>query len=181
MYGPRGPTYVHHGDVNINVDRSNNVYRGNNGVSTNDVKRNPKQQPSVNGGNKQTGTGQNVDKGQATTGGSGINKGGQNANKGGQTPSNANKNNIATDKQGNVYKQNNQGSWDQRSNSGWQQNNNTNTQQQLNQQQQQRQQAEQRNNSYNQMNQGGNMGGGYKGGNGGGGAKPAGGGGGPRR
>ncbi|MBL7875686.1 MAG: hypothetical protein JNL53_08475, partial [Cyclobacteriaceae bacterium] len=36
MYGGRGPTYIN-GDVNINVDRSNNIYNRRNDVSTRDV------------------------------------------------------------------------------------------------------------------------------------------------
>lgn len=38
MYGRRGPTYIG-GDVNINIDNSNNIYNRRNGVSTNDIKR----------------------------------------------------------------------------------------------------------------------------------------------
>lgn len=37
MYGPHGPTYIHN-DVNINVDRSNNIYNNRKGATTNDVK-----------------------------------------------------------------------------------------------------------------------------------------------
>jgi len=187
-YGPRGPTYVHNGDININVDRSNNVYRGQNGVSTNDVKRGnqAKQQPAggANAGNK-AGAGAGASAKQQPAGGANAaNKAGGGASAkqqpaGGAGQVSNNKNNVATDKQGNVYRQNDQGNWDQRTNSGWQQNNNANTQQQLNRDQQQRQQAQQRNNGYNQMNHGGNMGGGSRPA-GGGGARPGGGGGGRR-
>src|SRR5215475_6746339 len=36
MYGGRGPVYIG-GDVNINIDNSNNIYNRQNGVSTNDI------------------------------------------------------------------------------------------------------------------------------------------------
>ncbi|ULQ52002.1 hypothetical protein [Flavihumibacter fluvii] len=38
MYGGRGPVYVG-GDVNININNSNNIYNKRKGVSTNDIKR----------------------------------------------------------------------------------------------------------------------------------------------
>lgn len=38
MYGGRGPTYIG-GDVNININHSNNIYSRSNGVNTNDIKR----------------------------------------------------------------------------------------------------------------------------------------------
>lgn len=46
MYGHHGPTYIHN-DVDINVDRSNNIYNNRNGVNTNDVKRGDYNKPST--------------------------------------------------------------------------------------------------------------------------------------
>src|SRR5688572_9030911 len=51
MYGGRGPTYIHNGDINI--DRSNNVYNRRNDVSTSDVKRG--QNPSASTRDQRTG------------------------------------------------------------------------------------------------------------------------------
>ncbi len=38
MYGGRGPVYIG-GDVNINIDRSRNIYAGRRGISSNDIQR----------------------------------------------------------------------------------------------------------------------------------------------
>jgi len=61
-YGHHGGGYYgnrvnHHGNTNINIDRSNNIYRGNNGVSTRDVKR-PSQQPGGGRGGDRPSAGQ---------------------------------------------------------------------------------------------------------------------------
>ena len=163
MYGQRPPAYVDHRNSNINSDRSNNVYRGNNGVSTNDVKR-PSQQPS--NGNRGGNSASQLPAGSSGRNPSAVqqpaNSSGRNPNAS-QQPAN-NRNNVMTDKQGNVYRQNDKGGYDQRSSNGWQQNNNANTQQQLNRDMQNRQQSQQLNNNFNQTNRGSNMGGARSGG-----------------
>ena len=146
MYG-RGPTYIN-GDVNINVDRSNNVYGNRNGVSTNDIKRGSTQQNQLsantaNKGTKQSSTNPNSKTGQPSN----------------MAKTQPNKNNVVTDKQGNVYQRSDQGNWQQRSGNSWQPSNNSSPAQ-LDKQMDQRQRGQERNTSYNQTNRGGNLGGG---------------------
>lgn len=141
MYG-RGPTYIN-GDVNINRDRTNNIYNHRDGVSTNDVKRG-QNTPSTR---DNRGTGQ------------------QGRNNASTQPS---KNNVYSDKSGNVYQQNDKGNWQQRDNNQWKDANRNNTNQ-LDQSSRQRDRSSQGNNSFQQTNRGGNMGGGFSRGGGGGG------------
>jgi hypothetical protein len=82
MYGGRGPVYIG-GDVNINIDNSNNIYANRKGISSTDIKRNANDR----GGN--------------------IQQGG---------PGN---NNVLLDKQGNVYRPNQSGNWQQLDNKEW--------------------------------------------------------------
>ncbi len=141
MYGGRGPTYIN-GDVNINVDRSNNIYNKRNDVSTRDVKRG--QSPSTNdikrGQNRQQGVSQQP-----------VNAGPRN-------------NNVYSDRNGNVYQRNDNGSWNQRNGNNW---NQASQPQQLNRDYQNRERSAQQNSNFNSMNRGGNMGGSYGGGSGG--------------
>ena len=132
-------TINHYGDVNINVDRSNNIYNNRKDVSTRDVQRrnnattNDRTSPRTSDAN------------------AGRNKAGQQP--AGQRP----QNNVATDKQGNVYQRGNDGNWQQRNNNQWE-NSNRNTQ--MDRQQQQRDRGNTRQSSFNQSNRGGGMGGG---------------------
>ncbi len=141
MYGGRGPTYIN-GDVNINVDRSNNIYNKRNGVSTNDIKRG--QNPPVSTRDLQRG---------------------QNRQQPGisQQPVNAGpRNNVYSDRNGNVYQRNDNGNWNQRNGNQW---NQTQQSQQMNRDYQNRERSAQQNSNFNSMNRGGNVGGSYGGGN----------------
>ncbi|HEU5292467.1 MAG TPA: hypothetical protein VFU05_17590, partial [Cyclobacteriaceae bacterium] len=152
MYGGRGPTYIN-GDVNINVDRSNNIYNRRNDVSTRDVQRG--QNPSVSTRDQQRG--QNRQQPAVS-----------------QQPNNAGprkNNNVYSDRNGNVYQRNDNGNWNQRDGNQWKQ---AEQSQQLNRDHQNRQRSAQQNSNFNNMNRGGNMGGSYRGG---GGARMGGGGG----
>jgi hypothetical protein len=157
MYGGRGPTFINNGDININTDRSNNIYNRQNGVSTRDVQRS--QNPSVStrdqnrGQNRQAGVSQ------------------QPANNAGPRRNN----NVYSDKSGNVYQRNNDGNWNQRQGNEWKQ---TQQSDRMNRDHENRQRSAQQNSNFNNMNRGGNMGGSYRGG---GGARMGGGGGGRRR
>jgi hypothetical protein len=140
MYGGRGPIYIN-GDVNINGDRSNNIYNKRNGVSTNDVKRN--QNPSVSTRDQQRGQGRQQP---------GVS----------QQPVNAGpRNNVYSDRNGNVYQRNENGNWNQRNGNNWSE---TTQSQQLNRDHQNRERSAQQNSHFNSMNRGGNMGGGFGGG-----------------
>jgi hypothetical protein len=142
MYGGRGPTQInHYGDINI--DRSNNIYNNRNGVNTNDVKRGQN-----NGGNRPSTMDQN--KSRAST----------NQNIAGP------KNNVYSGKDGSVHQRNDNGSWDQRNGNQWQQNKSTQPSN-MDRDYQNRQRSTQQNSNFNQMNRGGNMGGGMRGGGGG--------------
>lgn len=121
MYGGRGPVYIN-GDVNINVDRSRNLYNKQNGVSTADVKRNPSNNASAK--NKMN-------------------------NKANQQPANMKKNNVVSDRQGNVYQQDKKGNWQQRDGNTWKPAPSTSTND-LNKQMQNRQKSTNMNKSYNQ-------------------------------
>lgn len=145
----RGNTYINTGDININRGNSNNIYRGRDGVSTNDQRRpsqgaRPSQQPA------------------------GARPGQQPAGaRPGQQPANTqNRNNVVADRQGNVYQRDANNNWSERSGNQWQPSSSANTQD-LNRQMQSRERAQTRNTSYNQMNRGGNMGGGARAGGGG--------------
>lgn len=122
MYGGRGPTYIG-GDVNINIDNSNNIYNRRNGVSTNNVKRS------------------NITQAKPAT--SNI------------------KNNTVTDKQGNVFRKNQQGNWQQRDGSTWKPASN-NAANDMNKQMQNRERSQNLNNNFNQSNRLGNPGAGAK-------------------
>jgi hypothetical protein len=168
MYGGRGPVYIHN-DNDINIDRSNNIYNKRNDVTTNDVRR--------GNGNPSASTRDQ------TRGGAGSQKptqqpAGQRPSAGQQPAQGNRKNDVYSDKNGNVYQRDNNGDWNQRNGDQWQK---TQQSSQMNRDYENRQRSEQRNSGYQQMNQGGNMGGSYRGSGGGGGARPAGGGGGGRR
>lgn len=144
MYGGRGPTYIN-GDVNINVDRSNNIYNRRNDVSTRDVQRGQNSSVSTRDQSR-----------------------GQNRQQPGvsQQPSNAGSrknNNVYSDRNGNVYQRNDNGNWNQRDGNQWKQ---TQQPSQMDRDHQNRQRSAQQNSSFNNMNQGGNMGGSYRGGGG---------------
>ncbi|MDL5048711.1 hypothetical protein QQ054_22115 [Oscillatoria amoena NRMC-F 0135] len=151
MYGGRGPTYIN-GDVNINIDRSNNIYNNRNDVSTRDVQRGQgNRQPSVSTRDQQRPqTGQRPSQQPAV----------------GQQPSNTGprrNNDVYSDRNGNVYQRDNSGNWNQRSGNEWQKSQNN----QMNRDYQNRQRSAQQNSNFNSMNRGGNMGGAYRGGGGG--------------
>jgi hypothetical protein len=149
MYGGRGPTYIN-GDVNINVDRSNNIYNRRNDVSTNDVRRGQGSQSKAGVSTNDRTRGQNQQP------------------QAGQQPSNAGPrrdNNVYSDKNGNVYQRNNDGNWNQRNGNEW---NKTQQNDRMNRDYQNRQRSAQQNSNFNNMNRGGNMGGGMRGGGGGG-------------
>jgi len=151
IYGGRGPTYIN-GDVNINVDRSNNIYNKRNGVSTNDVKRNQgnrtpgNRNPSVSTNDRRTPQNRPQTSQQPT-----------------RNAAERKHADIYSDKQGNVYQRNDNGSWNQRDGNQWKQ---TQQSQQMNRDHQNRQRSAQQNSSFNNMNRGGNMGGSYRGGGG---------------
>ncbi len=152
MYGGRGPTYIHN-DVDINVDRSNNIYNKRNDVSTRDVQR-----------------------GQ----GAGSNRGPSASTRDQQRPSqqpgvsqqpaggNRGRGDVYSDRSGNVYQRNDNGNWSQRQGNQWQ---NTPQTSQMDRDYQNRQRSAQQNSNFQQMNRGGNMGGGMRGGGGGGGRR----------
>ena len=156
-YGRGGNTIINTGDININRDRSNNIYNNRNDVSTRDVNR-----------------GNTTSKNKAAPRTSDI----QNANRNKPTQQPAtreaqrNPNNVLTDKQGNVYQKKDDGNWQQRSNNQWQ--NADRSQPNINQmdrQQQMRDRGNTRESNFNNTNRGGNMGGNYN--KAGGGARPA--------
>lgn len=146
MYGGRGPTYIN-GDVNINVDRSNNIYNKRNDVSTRDVQRS-QNKPGVSTNDKNRG--QNRQPGVSQ----------QPANNAGSQRNN----NVYSDKSGNVYQRNDNGNWNQRDGNQWKQ---TQQNDKMNRDYQNRQRSTQQNSNFNNMNRGGNMGGGMRGGGGG--------------
>jgi len=159
MYGGRGPTFIN-GDININTDRSNNIYNKRNDVSTRDVQRG--QNPSASTRDQQRGQNPSVSTRDQQRG--------QNKQQPGvsQQPSNSGQrknNNVYSDKQGNVYQRNDNGNWNQRDGDKW---NQTQQSQQMNRDYQNRQRSTQQNSNFNNMNRGGNMGGSYRGGGGGG-------------
>lgn len=144
MYGGRGPTYIN-GDVNINVDRSNNIYNRRNDVSTRDVNRS--QNPSVSTRDAQRGQNKQPSASQ------------QPANNAGPRRNN----DVYSDKSGNVYQRNNDGNWNQRQGNEWKQ---TQQNDRMNRDHENRQRSAQQNSNFNNMNRGGNMGGNYRGGGG---------------
>lgn len=147
MYGGRGPTFINNGDININTDRSNNIYNKRNDVSTRDVQRG--QNPSASTRDQQRGQNR------------------QQQPQVGQQPSNAGprrNNDVYSDRNGNVYQRNDNGNWNQRDGNQWKQ---AEQSQQLNRDHQNRQRSAQQNSNFNNMNRGGNMGGSYRGGGGG--------------
>jgi hypothetical protein len=143
MYGGRGPTYIHNGDINI--DRSNNLYNQRNGVNTRDVQR----------GN------------QARTQPSTRDQQNRNQPQTQQRPS-TQRGDVYSDKNGNVYQRNDNGNWNQRQGDQWKQ---TQQSSQMDRDYQNRQRSEQRNTGYQQMNRGGNLGGGMNRPTGGGGRR----------
>jgi len=144
MYGGRGPTYIHNGDININRDRSNNIYNRRNDVSTRDVNRDSNR-PSTMDKNRQPS--------QRPATQPGVSQG----------PVNRKNNDVYSGKDGNVYKRNESGNWDQRSGNGWKQ---TQQPSSIDRDYQNRQRSSQQNSNFQQMNRGGNMGGSYRGGGG---------------
>ena len=151
MYGARGPVYVNN-SKNININNSNNIYNKQNGVNTNDVKR-----------------GQNTNRGSASTMDQKNRAQAQPTDKAGM----GGKNNVYAGKDGNVYQQNDKGGMNQRSGNDWK---STQQPSNMNKDVQNRERSQQKNSGYDQMNRGGNMGGGRAGG-----ATPRGGSGGGRR
>jgi len=144
MYGGRGPTYIHNsGDINI--DRSNNIYNNRNDVSTRDVQRG---QGDRGGASASTRPAQQPGGGQP-----GVS----------QQPAGG-RNNVYSDKSGNVYQRNENGNWQQRQGNQWQQSPQTS---QMDRDYQNRQRSQQQNSGFQQMNRGGNLGGGMRGGGGG--------------
>ncbi len=150
-YYGRGNTINHYGDVNINVDRSNNIYNNRKDVSTRDVQR---------GNTGNTGAAGTRD----------VKNGGQ--NKPAQQPGiskTRESNNVYADKTGNVYQKNNDGNWQERNNNQWQNaDRNKSSVNQMDKQQQMRERGNTRQNNFDNSNRGGNMGGNYNRG----GAKP---------
>lgn len=142
MYGGRGPTYIHN-DININADRSNNIYNRRNDVSTKDINR------GQGAGNRPT-TGTRDQQRPAQPGVS-------------QQPAGGNRDNVYSDRNGNVYQRNDKGDWSQRQGNQWQ---NTPQSSQMDRDYQNRQRSAQQNSSFQQMNRGGNMGAGSRGGGG---------------
>lgn len=165
MYGGRGPTYIN-GDVNINVDRSNNIYNRRNDVNTNDVRR------SQNAGNPSVST---RDQNRQPSISTRDNKANQNRPQAGQQPAAGPRrdSDVYSDRNGNVYQRENNGNWSQRDGNQWKQ---TQQNSQMNRDYENRQRSAQQNSSFNNMNRGGNVGGSYRGG-----AATRGGGGGRRR
>jgi len=144
MYGPRGPVFINNGDINI--DRSNNIYNNRDHVSTRDVQR-----------------GQN-NRGDKPTAGTRPSNMDQNKSRNSVNPNIAGpRNNVYSGKDGSVHQRNDNGSWDQRNGNQWQQNNSSG----MDRDYQNRQRSTQNNSNFNQMNRGGNMGGGMRGGGGG--------------
>ncbi len=142
MYGGRGPTYIHN-DIDINADRSNNIYNRRNDVSTKDINR------GQGAGNRPTaGT-----RDQQRPSQPGVS----------QQPAGGNRDNVYSDRNGNVYQRNDKGDWSQRQGNQWQ---NTPQSSQMDRDYQNRQRSAQQNSSFQQMNRGGNMGAGSRGGGG---------------
>lgn len=138
-YYGRGPVNIN-GDVNINVDRSNNIYNNRKDVSTRDV---PRGNPSnSNKARPRTSDANSAAKNQPANQPAGSRAG----------------NNMYSGKDGNVYQKKENGNWQQRGNSGWQ-DTNRDMQPSLDQQQQSRDRGQTRDNNFNQSNRGGNMGG----------------------
>lgn len=141
-------TINHYGDVNINVDRSNNIYNNRKDVSTRDVPRGDR--GSVE--KKQTAAtrdAQNRAPGNVSQ---------QPANR----PQTRENNNVYTDKNGNVYQQNKDGNWQQRDNNQWRNTDRSNPNvNQMDRQQQMRDRSYQQQGNFNNNNRGGNMGGNY--------------------
>lgn len=144
MYGGRGPTYIN-GDVNINVDRSNNIYNRRNDVSTRDVQR--RQNPSVSTRDQKANRPSS-----GTLDQRGNNQAGPRRN-----------NDVYSDRNGNVYQRDNTGNWNQREGNQWKQADKAGN---MNRDYQNRQRSAQQNSNFQQMNRGGNMGGNYRGGGG---------------
>ncbi len=146
MYGGRGPTYIHNGDINI--DRSNNIYNQRKDVSTSDVRRGQDagRSPSASTSDRQR------------------QSQGQQPGARQQPAGNRGRNDVYSDKSGNVYQRGNDGNWQQRQGNQWQQTPQT---QQMGRDYDSRQRSAQQNSSFQQMNRGGNLGGGMRGGGGG--------------
>jgi hypothetical protein len=262
-YGYHGGGYYghhasHYGNTNINVNRNNNIYRGNNGVSTRDIQRGnsatqqparggdrngggrgsqpgasqqpaggggrgsqpgASQQPAGGGRGSQPGASQQPaggDRGgagasQQPAGGGGDRGGagpsqqpaGGGGDRGGAGPSqqpaggggklsqqagatqqpSMRDNNVKADRDGNVYRQNNDGSMQQRNNNQWQNSDRSNKN--VNQSYQNSDRGQTRNNNFNSQGGGsrysGGGGGGSRGGGGGGSRGGGGRGGGGRR
>lgn len=152
MYGGRGPTYIN-GDVNINVDRSNNIYNRRNDVNTNDVRR---------GQNASNPSASTRDQNRQPSAATRDNKANQNRPQTSQQPAGPRKNSdVYADRNGNVYQRDNSGTWNQREGNQWKQ---TQQNSQMNRDYENRQRSAQQNSNFQNMNRGGNMGGSYRGG-----------------
>ncbi|HEX5168926.1 MAG TPA: hypothetical protein VFW11_07115 [Cyclobacteriaceae bacterium] len=163
MYGGRGPTYIN-GDVNINIDRSNNIYNNRKDVTTRDVKRGQANQPGVSTRDQ---TRQGTQPGVSTRD---QTKNQTRQPSASQQPAAANRNkgDVYSDRNGNVYQRNNDGNWSQRDGNQWKQ---TQQSSQMNRDYENRQRSTQQNSNFQQMNRGGNLGGSYRGGGGMGGGR----------
>jgi hypothetical protein len=149
-YGGR-PVHIHTGDININNgninninrDRTNNLYSRRNDVATRDVNR----------GNLGAGT-RDVPGGNSKP---------AMTREGTRMP-----NNVQADRNGGVYRQNQDRQWNERQGSGWGQANQSRDFNELNRTQQSRDMGQMRHGGFNQTNRGAGMGGGMRGGMGGG-------------
>ena len=162
MYGHHGPTYINN-NVNINVNNSNNIYNNRKDVSTRDVKRG-----DMGNGNMSNRPSTMDEKNRS------------NNNRSGNAGAGSNK--VLSDKEGNVYRQNDKGNWDERNGNEWKEKKEQPSN--LNRDGNAQDRSQQHNNNYQQSNRGGNMGGGQRqpsNMNGGGGMQRSGGGGGGRR
>lgn len=139
-------TINHYGDVNINVDRSNNIYNNRKDVSTRDVQRGDRGQANTK---PTAGTRDVQNRGQNQVSQQPVNRGREN-------------NNVYTDRDGNVYQKNDNGNWQQRNNNQWQNTDRNNSSvNQMDKQQQMRDRSYNRESNFNNTNRGGNMGGSY--------------------
>ncbi len=143
--GYYGHRVNHYGNTTINVDRSNNIYAGNKGVSTRDINRN---QPSVGSRPSQQPAGNSRPSQQPSTRPStqpAISQ--QPSTRPAQQPANK-ADNVRTDRDGNVFRQNTDGSIQQRNNNQWQ---NSDRSSQMNQHYQNNNRAQTRDQNFNNM------------------------------
>lgn len=165
MYGGRPVQINHYGDINI--DRSNNIYNNRNDVTTRDVQRGnrdavstrDRRNPSASTRDARRGQNPSVStrETQPQRGDRGTGTAQQPRNMAERPTSRSN--DVYSDRNGNVYQRNDNGSWNQRDGNQWKQ---TQQSPQMNREYQNRQRSAQQNSGFNQMNRGGNMGGGAR-------------------